>query len=171
MGLPRRARCAPFMIVLLAGCGPDLLTPEALPPELGFPDLSVASWERVVRDRFSLRLPPGFVRIDAVAIDSDAATYVRDRESLHYDYGAYSGPWRASPNEPVSEIVEAWAVLEGRATQLVSYRLAGRFVVRGWWSGVGRSTLGKLDLVVRGEADTREARRELLAVLHSVRFD
>lgn len=157
--------------IVVSACGASLLGPEELPEHLRAPELSVASWEVVDGDGFSFRLPPGFEKTDAVPIDSDAAGYARDGDHLLYDYGAYSGPWRASPNEPVSEITEFRVRLGGRPAQLVSYRLDGYYVVRAWWGSVGRSSLGELDLVVRGESDTRSGRTELLAVIHSVRFD
>lgn len=165
-------RCLGFasLVFVLSGCS-DLLAPEDLPPNLRAPELAVSSWEQVVRDDFSFRLPPGFAKTDAVPIDSDAASYVRGDDGLSYDYGAYSGPFRPTPNEPIADVTEAHVLLGGRPAQLASYRLDGRYVVRAWWGRVGRSSLGDLDLVVRGESDTTEGRREILAVIHSVRFD
>lgn len=158
------------LVVALSGCS-DLLAPEDLPEQLRAPQLSVSTWEHVVRDGFSFRLPPGFSKTDGIPIDSDAASYVRDNDVLHYDYGAYSAPWQRSQMEPVSDLIEVRVMLGGRPAQLVSYRLDGRYMVRAYWGGVGSSTLGQLDLVVRGESSTVGGRRDLLAVIHSVRFD
>lgn len=167
--VPARRICA-LLLLALGGCS-DFLDPEDLPGELRDPQLSALAWEEVVRDGFSFRIPPGFSKIDAIPIDSDAASYTRGEDGVHYDYGAYSGPWQATSNEPVSGVTKALVMLGGRPAQLVSYRLDGRYVVRAWWGDVGRSALGSLDLVVRGESDTPRGRRELLAVIHSVRFD
>jgi hypothetical protein len=167
----RRSFAAALAVLLLTGCGDELMAPEQLPAHLQAPQLSLESWEVVARDGFSFRLPPGFVKSDAVPVDSDAANYTRDGDDLHYDYGLYSSPWRPSANLPVSDITEARVWLGGRPAQLVSYRLEGRWVVRAWWGSVGRSGIGELDLVVRGESVTLEGRRDLLAVIHSVRFD
>jgi hypothetical protein len=40
-----------------------------------------------------------------------------------------------------------------------------------WWESVERASYGELDLVVRVESETLAARDELLAAIHSVRFD
>lgn len=160
-----------LLSLLLVGCGADLMSPEELPPHLRAPEVSLNSWQLVDRDDFSFRLPGGFEKVDAIPIDSDAAIYARDDDALTYDYGLYSSPWRASPNEPVSDVTEVQVRLGGRPAQLVSYRLNGRYVVRAWWGAVGRSGVGELDLVVRGEASTQEGRSVLLAVIHSVRFE
>lgn len=157
-------------IPAVSACGQSLLTPEGLPAELRATDVPVTSWDQVVREDFSFRLPPGFVKTEGVPIDSDAASYVRGEDFVSYDYGAYSGPWSLTPNKPVSDVIERWVELGGRRAQLVSYRLDGRYVVRAWWGGVGRSLLGELDLVVRGETSSWDVRREVLGVIHSVRF-
>jgi hypothetical protein len=167
----RRPLTAALATLLIAGCGADLVGPEALPPHLRAPEVSLNAWEVVDREDFSFRLPPGFEKTDAIPIDSDAASYTRGANALSYDYGLYSGPWSASPNKPVSDVTEVRTWLGGRPAQLVSYRLDGRYVVRAWWGEVGRSGVGQLDLVVRGESATQDGRRELVAVLHSVTFD
>ena len=169
---PTRGLACAFLVLSAGACGTDVLAPEDLPADLRPPELSIASWDRVVRDGFSFALPPGFVKREGTPIDSDAASYAREDDDLHYDYGAYSGRWHATSNKPVSEIREAWVRLGGRTAQLVSYRLDGRYVIRAWWENVGRAPgLGDLHLVVRGESETEAGRRELLAVIHSVRFD
>lgn len=167
-----RLVAATLALVLLPACGGrELLAPEDLPPELLAPTLSVEAWDRVQRDGFSFALPPGFEKMAGVPIDSDAAVYARGEDGLHYDYGAYTGPWRAQSHVAASDVKEAWVRLAGHTAQLVSFRLDGRYVVRGWWEDVERSAVGDVHLLVRGEADTVVGREELLAVLHSVRFD
>lgn len=159
-----------FLFVIAAGCGAEILGPDGVPPELRAPPLSVASWEQVVREEFSYALPPGFEATGATPIDSDAATWVRGDDSLQHDFGRYSGPWTASRNEDMTEVSVLWARLGGRSAQLVSYRIADRYVVRAWWESVVQSELGDLHLVVLGESDTSAGRDELLSVIRSVRF-
>jgi hypothetical protein len=167
---PRGLMLVAASIPALSACGQNLLTPEELPAELRATDVSVTSWEQIVREDFSFRLPPGFVKTEAIPIDSDAASYVRGEDFVSHDYGAYSGPWTRTPNKTVSDVIERWVELGGRRAQLVSFRLDGRYVIRAWWGGVGRSLLSELDLVVRGETSSAGVRQELLGVIHSVRF-
>ena len=168
----RRTVVTGLALVLLPACGGrQLIAPEDLPDDLQVPPLSVGAWEQVQRDGFSFALPPGFQKESGIPIDSDAATYVRGDDALHYDFGVYTGPWWAQPHIPATDVKQAWVKLAGREAQLVSYRLDGRYVVRAWWEEVGRSAVGDVHLLVRGESATAAGREELLAVLHSVRFD
>lgn len=169
MKLPRSVFTGLF--VASAACGADLVAPEDLPGDLRAPEISTSSWERVVREAFSYALPPGFEANDVTPIDSDAASYSRGEDNILHDFGLYGGPWAPSDNKPVSDIEEVWTILGGRRAQLVSYRLDGRYVVRASWEAVVRASYGDLGLVLRGESATLSGREELLAVIHSVRFD
>lgn len=160
-----------WLLLLFAACGIDLVAPEDLPEGFRPPALDTSSWERLVRDDFSYAVPPGFVAVSAVAIDSDALGHARGEDGLLHDYGLYSGEWSPSPNHPISDVREVWTVLGGRLAQLVSYRLDDRYVVRAWWEDVASGPGGVQHLVVRGESATLSARDELLATIHSVRFD
>jgi hypothetical protein len=160
-----------WLLLVSAACGIDLVAPEDLPDGLRAPALDTSSWERLVRDDFSYAVPPGFVAVPGVAIDSDALGHARGEDGLLHDYGLYSGEWSPSPNEPISDIREVWTVLGGRLAQLVSYRLDGRYVVRARWEDVASGPSGVQHLVVRGESATLSTRDELLAAIHSVRFD
>ena len=160
-----------IMATALPACGSDLMEPGDLPPELRAPDISSATWERVTRDGFSFALPDGFVQLAGTPIDSDAASFARDEASLLYDYGLYTGPWENTGGLAASDVLVEWVRLGGRRAQLVSYRAAGRYVLRAWWPDVERSRHGDLHLLMQAEADTQHERRELLAVIHSVRFD
>jgi hypothetical protein len=56
--------------------------------------------------------------------------------------------------------------------QLVTWRSGGRRVVRAWWSGVADGgVLGSLDLLVQGSSASGKDHADLLATVHSVRFD
>ena len=160
-----------WLLLLCAACGVDIVAPELLPEGLRAPALDTSSWERVVRDDFSYAVPPGFVDTGGIPIDSDAVAHARGDDGLTHDFGLYSGEWSQSPNEPISDVREVWTVLGGRRAQLASYRLEGRYVVRAWWEDVAPGPAGVRHLVVRGEAATLAVRDELLAAIHSVRFD
>lgn len=160
-----------FLIFLAAGCGVNLVAPEDLPEGMRDPELDTSTWQRLSRDAFSYAIPPGFVDVGAIAIDSDAVSHVRGEDNLHHDFGLYSAPWSQSPNIEVSDVEEVETTLGGRRAQLVSYRLDGRYVVRAWWGGVVETPSGDLDLVLRGEAATTSVREELLAAIHSIRFE
>lgn len=168
MQRPRSALTLSLMIA--AACGTQIMAPEDLPPELQARQITDASWHWLVRDAFSYPVPPGFEESPGTPIDSDALNHVRGNDNLHHDFGFYSGRWTRNTHHPVSDVREAWVTLGGRPAQLVSYRLDGRYVVRAWWESVERTQHGDHHLVVRGESDTREARDELLSVIHSVRF-
>lgn len=160
-----------WLLLFAAACGVDLVAPEDLPEGFRAPELATSSWQRVVRDAFSYAVPPGFVDTGAIPIDSDVVSHARDEDGLGHDFGLYSGAWRPSENVPVSDVAVVWTVIGGRRAQLVSYRLDGRYVVRAWWESVVRASYGDLHLVVRGESTTLAVRQELLAAIHSVRFD
>jgi hypothetical protein len=160
-----------WLYMACAACGIDLVAPEDLPDGFRAPELETSSWQRVVRDAFSYAVPPGFVDSGGMPIDSDAVAHARGEDGLSHDFGLYSGRWSPSPNENLSDIAEVWTPIGGRRAQLVSYRLDGRYVVRAWWESVVRAPYGDLHLVVRGEGTTLAARQEVLAAIHSVRFD
>jgi hypothetical protein len=160
-----------WLLAFSAACGVDLVAPEHLPEGFRAPALDTSSWERLERSTFSYAIPPGFVDTGGIPIDSDAVSHGRGEDSLGHDFGLYSGEWSSSPNEPISDVREVWTVLGGRRAQLVSYRLDGRYVVRAWWEGLSHASYGDLHLVVRGESATLATRDELLAAIHSVRFD
>lgn len=169
--MKRSGKPLTWLFIATAACGVDLVAPEDLPPIFSAPELETSSWQRLVRDTFSYAIPPGFMDTGGTPIDSDAVNHARGEDSLHHDFGLYSGEWRPSGNENVSDIEEVWTVLGGRRAQLVSYRLDGRYVVRAWWKSVVRASSGDLHLVLRGESATQSVREELLAAIHSVRFD
>ena len=160
-----------WLLVAAAACGLDIVAPENLPQSFRAPALETSSWQRLVRDAFSYAIPPGFEDTGGIPIDSDAVVHARGEDSLHHDFGLYSAQWTPSGNEGVSDIEEVWTILGGRRAQLVSYRLDGRYVVRAWWGSVARAPYGDLDLVLRGEATSPSVREELLAAIHSLRFD
>lgn len=104
-------------------------------------------------------------------IDSDAAHYSRDGDGLHYDYGAYTGPWEAVGGIDATDVRQARARIGGKVAELVAYRSRGQYRIRAWWGNVAEA--GPLDfhLLLEGVADTEDDRRELLAAIHSVRFE
>ena len=160
-----------WVYLACAACGIDFIAPEDLSDGFRAPELETSSWQRIVRDAFSYAVPPGFVDTGGIPIDSDAMGHARGEDGLSHDFGLYSGRWSPSPNENLSDIAEVWTLIGGRRAHLVSYRLDGRYVVRAGWQSVVRAPYGDLHLAVRGEATTLAVRQELLAAIHSVRFD
>lgn len=159
-----------FSLMIVAACGTDIMAPEDLPPDLRAPQITDSSAQWVVRDAFSYPVPEGFEVVEVQPIDSDVAVHIRGNDTLSHDFGWYSGPWTLNAHHDVSQVREAWVLLGGRLAQLVSYRLGDRYVVRAWWESVERSRHGDGHLVLRGESDTEAGRKELLSVIHSVRF-
>jgi hypothetical protein len=137
--------------------------------------VSVASdWQGVERPGwggapgFSFSLPPGFLRLNLQPIDSDAAVYERARGSLHYDYGAYTGPPSAEGRDAVRQRLR----IGGRTAVVVSYvRPDGTWVTAAWWRALGKAQFGEIHLYMQVESTNPADRPELLAALYSVEFE
>ncbi|MEJ2204461.1 MAG: hypothetical protein P8170_10150 [Gemmatimonadota bacterium] len=166
-------RLMPAWLLVVSGCGGDVVGPEEADPRLRTDVTPAADWVLVQRPGFSFVLPPGFEKLPLQPIDSDAATYALGESSLHHDYGFYTGPWSHDGpinGTPIRDVVRQYVQIGGKTAELVAFRYGAIQVVRAWWRQVDTAHGQDEHLLVRIETPDTRVRAELLASMYSVDF-
>lgn len=157
--------------LLLAGCVPHA---GAMDP-CAAPFVSMADWQEVEANAFTMRLPPGLQRERVQAIDSEIGEWTDGDRRVTYDYGWYSDKLEHLP-EGARELTRCDVTLAGHPVRIVRFRdRAGKQVVAAHWPAASppdaprdRGPSNTLTIYAEGSAP-RDADL-LLAIVHSVRF-
>jgi len=168
-----RAVAALLLLALAPGCGAFPRVEPASTCRL--PEPGTAGWREVRTSAFALRLPPGYRDTGPSGIDSEVAGWAAaDHQRLEYDYGLYSGPYSGSAVD--TEVEQCTVQVNGASVELATFRRPGEGLrVHAHWSRarpvvLGRDTL-PTSLMIYGRARDEAGRRELLAIISTVRVE